>query len=61
MTPRGGPRKNAGRKPLRDGERRVVVTMRLLPQTKWRLEKLAEFHDVSQSQVIDMLVSGYGL
>lgn len=56
MTPRGGPRKNAGRKPLRKGEARVMVSLRLLPETALRLRRLAEQNEVSQSEYIDTLL-----
>ncbi len=55
MTPRGGARKGAGRKPLRDGERREPHTFRLLPETAIRLERLADANDISQAEVIDLL------
>lgn len=56
MTPRGGSRKGAGRKPLRKGEARVMVSLRLLPETVLRLQRLAEFNEVSQSEYIDTLL-----
>jgi hypothetical protein len=54
-TPKGGPRKGAGRKP-KHGTRKTERTVRMLPETWDRLRTLAGSEGRSDSETIERIV-----
>lgn len=52
---RGGPRKNAGRKPYPEGVKRKKVTLALLPETIELLKK----SELSMAKTVEKSVSEY--
>jgi hypothetical protein len=55
MTPKGGPRAGAGRKP-KHGARKLERTVRMLPETWDRLRGLAIADACSDSEIIERIV-----
>lgn len=55
--PRGGKREGAGRKPA--PERRLVLSVRVSPETLAALDDLAEREGKGRGETIDMIISDY--
>jgi hypothetical protein len=54
-TPKGGPRKGAGRKP-KHGTLKPGRTVRMLPETWAAVAKVAKASRCSQSEIIELLL-----
>jgi hypothetical protein len=57
----GGARRGSGRPPLPESQRRVAVTVRVLPETRDKLAALAAAADLSQADIVDALVRAASL